>query len=74
MTTAETQRAMLAMIRDRIGDYDVDKVVAPTYRIVRGAKSGTVGIECLRCGMTSYHPTDVQERYCGNCHVFHETE
>ena len=27
-------------------------------------------IKCLRCGMTSHHPTDVEQRYCANCHVF----
>lgn len=25
-------------------------------------------ITCPRCGMTSHHPTDVAEGYCGNCH------
>ena len=29
-------------------------------------------ITCLRCGKTSYNPNDVQQRYCGHCHVFHE--
>jgi hypothetical protein len=23
---------------------------------------------CPRCGRTSYHPTDIKERYCGACH------
>lgn len=23
---------------------------------------------CPRCGMTTYHPDDVQEGYCGACH------
>lgn len=23
---------------------------------------------CPRCGMTSAHPTDLAEGYCGNCH------
>ena len=22
--------------------------------------------------MTSFHPKDIQHRYCGNCHMFHE--
>lgn len=22
--------------------------------------------------MTSYHPRDIEEKYCGNCHVFHD--
>lgn len=25
-------------------------------------------ITCPRCGLTSYHPDDVREGYCGNCH------
>ena len=25
---------------------------------------------CPRCGVTSHHPKDEQESYCGNCHVF----
>ena len=28
-------------------------------------------ITCPRCGMTSYSPRDIAERYCGNCHQFH---
>lgn len=28
-------------------------------------------ITCPACGRTSYHPMDVQERYCGACHAFH---
>lgn len=28
-------------------------------------------IVCPRCGRTSYHPEDVRQRYCGNCHQFH---
>lgn len=30
------------------------------------------GIKCLRCGMTSFHPIDIANRYCGRCHIFHE--
>ena len=29
-------------------------------------------ITCRTCGKTSYHPTDIAQRYCGHCHVFHE--
>jgi hypothetical protein len=28
----------------------------------------TVTFTCPRCGMTSHHPTDDLEGYCGNCH------
>lgn len=29
-------------------------------------------ITCRACGLTSYHAQDVELRYCGHCHVFHE--
>lgn len=38
-----------------------------TYRIDPAGPS----ITCLACGMTSHHPGDVENLYCGNCHVFH---
>lgn len=25
---------------------------------------------CPKCGMTSHNLNDVENRYCGNCHVF----
>jgi hypothetical protein len=31
----------------------------------------TLSITCLVCGMTSFNPHDVSEKYCGACHVFH---
>jgi hypothetical protein len=43
---------------------------APTYR------TGPMPypfIECLLCGARSFHPIDVAERYCGACHVFHDS-
>lgn len=33
---------------------------------------GGQAIRCLRCGATRYTPTDVQERYCAQCHTFHD--
>ncbi len=45
-----------------------------TYRYVLntvGEKSYP-GIQCLRCGFTSYHPKDVTEKYCIGCHRFHD--
>ena len=29
-------------------------------------------IRCPRCGMRSYNPHDIDQRYCGNCHAFHD--
>jgi hypothetical protein len=28
-------------------------------------------ITCLVCGMTSWNPTDIEQKYCQNCHLFH---
>jgi len=41
-----------------------------TYEILNEGRS----IMCLRCGLVSYHPKDVEEKYCGNCHIFHQIE
>jgi hypothetical protein len=29
-------------------------------------------IVCTTCHLTSHHPLDVREKYCGRCHVFHD--
>lgn len=29
-------------------------------------------ITCKLCGLTSWNLNDVQQKYCGHCHVFHE--
>ena len=43
------------------------------YEMIQNEETGaTVAIRCLECGRTSYHPGDIQEKYCGNCHKFHE--
>ena len=34
--------------------------------------SGHPHITCPKCGMTSYNANDIRERYCGNCHQFHD--
>jgi len=30
--------------------------------------------KCPKCGMVSWNPNDVRERYCGNCHAFMVTD
>jgi 1,4-alpha-glucan branching enzyme len=42
------------------------------YVLHRDAHGATVRITCLACGATSSNRTDIAERYCGRCHVFHE--
>lgn len=51
-----------------------------TYRLLkirRGKLDNTVdtfnAIECFVCGMVSYHPKDIEEKFCGCCHEFHST-
>ncbi len=29
-----------------------------------------VGYTCAHCGTESFHPRDLEERYCGRCHHF----
>jgi hypothetical protein len=40
----------------------------PTYELLDGGRA----IRCRHCGLTSHNPTDVAERYCGHCHLFHD--
>lgn len=34
------------------------------------ARAEQASITCPRCGKTSYHPKDIEQGYCGNCHDF----
>lgn len=34
--------------------------------------SGTPGIKCLKCGKTSYSPSDIQYKFCVVCDRFHK--
>jgi hypothetical protein len=45
-----------------------------TYRgyVIAHVDGKTSSITCLTCGLTSFNPTDLAEKYCGACHVFHE--
>lgn len=42
------------------------------YTYVLIEKEEEKGILCLNCGMTSYHPTDIEKLYCANCGKFHK--
>jgi hypothetical protein len=41
-----------------------------TYRLGTAVRS----ITCLRCQHTSFNPEDVEQRYCGHCHIFMDAE
>lgn len=45
-----------------------DYVTGYRIELFRGQRS----IVCLTCQRRSFHPTDIDRRYCGHCHVFHE--
>lgn len=47
----------------------------PNYAVLEGQyPSGARqrAIQCLRCQMVSYNVNDIENRYCGSCHCFHE--
>lgn len=37
-------------------------------------EDGQKGIRCLKCKRTSFHPKDIENKYCGNCHIFYDKE
>jgi hypothetical protein len=57
---------IVRLFLDRSGKPSEDPP-GPTYRVSADRRS----ITCLRCGLTSWHPEDVRQVYCGNCHRFH---
>ncbi len=38
----------------------------------RSASSPPPSYECPWCGMVSYHPMDLQERFCARCDKFED--
>ncbi len=49
-------------------------MAALTYALVHTLSRGKThhGIQCLWCDRVSYNVHDITERYCGNCHRFHD--
>jgi ribosomal protein L37E len=46
-----------------------------TYELILNPDGTLVtAIKCLRCGLVSHHPRDMEELYCGHCHQFHVRE
>jgi len=48
----------------------IKKRVNPPARTYRLTHAGTA-IECKKCGMVSFLPDDIMQKYCGNCKIFH---
>jgi len=45
---------------------------AEDYGNLPAAGGLPASIECPTCHRVSYHPQDIENRYCGWCHAFHE--
>lgn len=52
---------------------DSDRKSAITCEISQDS-FGKPWIKCLRCGLGSYNPHDIEKKYCGYCHIFHPCE
>jgi len=44
------------------------------YTLIRDEEGGLIAIRCLECGGMSFHPNDIEQKYCGHCHKFHEDD
>lgn len=62
MEDPETMADLMALIPN-----PGDKIITNGYEVTKIGTYKAVSIVCPRCGMTSFHPVDVAEGYCGNC-------
>lgn len=47
---------------------------APWPGYLLTTRDGYDTITCLACGRTSANKHDIEQRYCGHCHVFHDDQ
>lgn len=67
MPTTKWTPERLAEMREAFGkSYQIAHEVTPT-----GLRTAIV---CLYCGKASYNRHDIEQKYCGACHRFHEPE
>lgn len=71
------QSAFLAeavrMMKDAVGFYVVENKKAYQICEVEGKDGAKIrGIHCKTCGMVSFHPDNIKNKYCGNCKRFHD--
>jgi uncharacterized Zn finger protein (UPF0148 family) len=59
--------SLIDAVVDRIREDEVEGVLR---RLLVRAGAKRLGFTCPRCRLTSYHPTDLAEGYCGACHAF----
>jgi YgiT-type zinc finger domain-containing protein len=53
-----------------LGETEVREHVCPLGDPIR--RHVDPSIVCPRCGARSFHPRDIEQRYCGFCHDWHE--
>jgi Zn finger protein HypA/HybF involved in hydrogenase expression len=46
-------------------------LIGPDDQAYRLTETGRPGIQCLLCGLTSYHPAHIANLYCPYCSVHH---
>jgi ribosomal protein S27AE len=60
-----------AQIRRLAADLDLDGLKLAAFALYAEIRqregTTTTSITCPRCGMTSFHPKDVEQGYCGRC-------
>lgn len=44
------------------------------YELLIDARDGRPAFRCRRCTLVSHHPGDIENLYCGFCHVFYERD
>jgi len=52
----------------------IDRIVNGQGYIIEKNENGEEYIQCSKCGMKSYHPQDIEKKYCGKCHEFLENK
>lgn len=50
---------------------EAQRQITRGYRLI-GYAEAPQGIQCLRCGLTSWNAHDIAQRYCAYCRRFHE--
>lgn len=43
-----------------------------SYEIQPATSIKQAYIKCLVCGLVSYHPQDIEHKFCARCNRFHE--
>lgn len=59
----------LVTMAEEMGLYDLSPAMAKRRRDAQAVAEGRA-VTCPVCEMTSYHPMDVREGFCGHCHAW----